>query len=84
MNAKRFVIKHVTTGFAAAFLLVAVILAVDLASIRSLVVASEVGPLALGLLTLFLSLSFSSVQLGIAIMSIGKGEDDAGNGRKSG
>ncbi len=66
----RFLINHALVGFIAAIIFVGAIMAVNLASLRTLVVNSDVGFLAVLLLTGFVGLTFASVQMGVAIMQL--------------
>ncbi len=65
------------SGFAFSIFFVAMLLAFDIANLRTLIFASQDKWVALFILTFFLGLTFGSVQMGIAIMSkFGKDDDD--------
>ena len=78
-DLNKFLLRHAAIGFGVAFLVVGLILWTDLAGLRTLILGSEVGLLALGILTFFMGLTFGSAQMGFAIMSRGDGE---GGGRR--
>lgn len=70
----RFMLMHAAVGFAIAFVFVGVILAVDLSGLRSLMLGSDYGLLALFMLTFFSGLTFASVQMGLAVMMLSDDE----------
>ncbi len=72
----KFLIFHAVAGFAFAIFVVLVLLAFDVAHLRSLLMASDQKWIALFVLTFFMGLTFGSVQMGIAIMRMGKDDDD--------
>ncbi|MBL8710674.1 MAG: hypothetical protein JNL25_15885 [Rhodospirillaceae bacterium] len=74
-----FMLRHVAIGFAVAIVAVGALLALDPGGIGTLMTGSSWGLLAAGLLAFFLGLTFASVQMGIAIMSL-KGESPSGSG----
>ena len=65
----RFLVRHIVVGFSAAALLVAALVFTDSAGFGTVIRQSEVGLLAACLVVYFLGLTFSSVQIGIALMS---------------
>ena len=67
-----FVIKHTAFGFGLSAIFVTVLVWTDVAQLRTLFAASPVGWLAAFLLFFFTGLTFASVQLGIAIMQLGR------------
>ncbi|MEO1291845.1 MAG: hypothetical protein AAFV62_03290 [Pseudomonadota bacterium] len=73
-----FFLRHTIRGFAIALAFVGVILALDLAHLRSLMLNTDLGPMALGLLIFFLGLTFASAQIGFALFS-----SDAESGSES-
>lgn len=74
-----FMLRHVAIGFAVAILAVSALLVLDPGGIGSLLLGSTWGLLAAGLLAFFLGLTFASVQMGMAIMSL-KAEPPSGSG----
>lgn len=65
------------SGFAFAIFFVGGLLAFNIANLKTLILASDVGGSALFVLTFFLGLTFASIQMGIAIMHrFGKKDDD--------
>lgn len=64
----RFLMRHALIGFGIAILFVAALLGVDAKGLRTLMLASPDGLLAAGVLTFAMGLTFSSVQMGIAVM----------------
>lgn len=65
----RFLVRHAIIGFSAAALLVAALIATDTAGFGRVIRESDNGLLAAGLVVYFLGLTFSSVQIGIALMT---------------
>lgn len=66
----RFMLKHALFGYAAALVFVTLFLALDLGGLASLMRSSEFGLLAMALLFFFTGLTFASLQMGIAVMSL--------------
>jgi hypothetical protein len=71
----KFMLRHALVGYAAAIIFVAAILALDLGGLATLVSTSRFGVLAVAMLTFFTGLTFASLQMGIAVMSL---KDEAG------
>lgn len=76
----RFILGHVVVGTAAGWTLLAALLALDVAGLRSLIANSPDGALAGGMLALFFAITFGSAASGAAIISLGR--DDRGGGRR--
>lgn len=76
----RFMIKHALFGYAAAAIFVTAFLVLDLGGLASLMRSSEFGLLAMALLFFFTGLTFASLQMGIAVMSLrpARGDEDSG------
>ncbi len=66
----KFMFRHALVGYALAIVFVAALLALDIGGIAGLMRDSSSGILALGLLIFFTGLTFASLQMGIAIMSL--------------
>lgn len=80
----RFMLRHALVGFAMAIAFVALILVLDLGGLATLVSTSDLGILAVALLTFFTGLTFASLQMGIAVMSMkpqSEDDDAAGSGK---
>ncbi|TDQ84524.1 hypothetical protein A8950_1081 [Dongia mobilis] len=78
----RFMLKHALFGYAAALVFVTLFLVLDLGGLASLMRSSEFGLLAMALLFFFTGLTFASLQMGIAVMSLRprrEGEDSGGD-----
>ncbi len=75
-----FLLVHAAIGFAIAGLFVLALVGLDIGGFGSLVGRSSVAPLALGVLTAFLGLTFASVQMGAAIMLLPKDHEDGRGG----
>ena len=73
----RYLLHHALVGFILAIVAVALMMSVDFAGLRTLIMASDVGGLALFMLTFFLGLTLASVQMGMAIVLL----DDRHGGR---
>ncbi|MBI1416122.1 MAG: hypothetical protein GC146_02765 [Limimaricola sp.] len=76
----RVYIRHVAIGFAVSAVMVAALLAFNVANLWHLVSTSDVGVMAVGLLWLFNGLVFAGVQFGIAIMGMAEDDDDEPRG----
>ncbi|NDW04009.1 hypothetical protein [Jiella pacifica] len=65
----RFLVRHAIVGFSGAALLVVALVATDTAGFGRVIRESDSGLLAACLVVYFLGLTFSSVQIGIALMT---------------
>ncbi|MBK8158571.1 MAG: hypothetical protein IPK59_07315 [Rhodospirillaceae bacterium] len=77
-------LRHALAGFVMAIAFVALILLLDLGGLATLVSTSELGVLAVALLTFFTGLTFASLQMGIAVMSMkpqSENDDSAGSAK---
>jgi len=72
----RYLAPHAAGGFAMAGLLVWGLMANDIAGLWTLVSYTNVGPMAVAVLTFFTGLTFASVQMGVAIMMLGHRKDE--------
>lgn len=72
----RLYIRHTLIGFALSGLFVGMLLYFNVANLWHLVTHSSSGLLAIFLLVMFNGIVFSGVQFGIAIMSLGRNDDD--------
>ncbi|SOC45153.1 hypothetical protein SAMN05892877_11427 [Rhizobium subbaraonis] len=68
----RFLGVHVLIGFSIATALVFLLVMLDVAGLRTLAKASASGPMTIACLALVLGLTFASVQMGFAIMLLGR------------
>ena len=68
----KFLLRHAIFGLAIAVLVVAGILALDIAGLRGLMLGSDAGILALFMLTFFMGLTFSSAQIAFAVLLLTK------------
>ncbi|WP_029004738.1 hypothetical protein [Azorhizobium doebereinerae] len=78
----RFLMRHAAIGFGIAILFVGALLALDAQGLRSLLVAAPDGWLAAGVLTFAMGLTFSSVQMGAAVMLLTTRDNGPGGGRR--
>lgn len=76
MGLVRFLIQHTVVGFVLASLFVGALLAFDLGGLGTLVLTSDVGMLALVLLTFFMGLSFAGAQTAFAVMMASRRDDE--------
>jgi len=76
----RFLLKHAAIGGAAGVAFVALLLAFDVVGLRHLVLNTSEGFVALAVMTVLFVITFGSVQMGRAIMSLGQ-DDTPGGGR---
>lgn len=70
----RFLIRHALIGFGLALVFVALLLALDIGGIATLIFASSSAALALIILVFSMAATFSSVQMGFAIMFLREDE----------
>lgn len=73
-----FLLRHAALGFVIACVAFTLMMIANFANLRTLIMESEVGLLALCLLTFFLALTLASVQMGIAVIMLkddGRGRD---------
>lgn len=76
----RFLLVHAAIGFAIAFVFVGGFLLADVGGMRTLMLASDIGMVAMLLFTFMTGLTFASVQMGVAVMLLGEPEDDGDGG----
>lgn len=76
----RLYIVSVAIGFALSALLVALLLAFDVAGLRRLVLGSDVGLVAVAMLVVFNGVVLSGVQFGFAVMQMGREGGSGGRG----
>ena len=69
-----YLLRHGLAGTLAGWLTAALLLAADVGGIGTLAVASDLFPLPLVMLFFFFGLTFASVAMGAAIMSLGRGQ----------
>lgn len=65
----KFCVGHAAFGVGIAFGLIGLMLAFDVANLWTLVMANDMGFVALAIMTVFFSITFGSVQIGIALMT---------------
>lgn len=80
----RLYILNVLFGFILAVVFVALLLSLNVANLRTLMLGSEVGLVALVMLIVFNGIVFAGVQFGVAVMRLGDDEDRGGGGRRDG
>jgi hypothetical protein len=71
----RFLFRHALIGFGLAIVFVGLLLAFDIGGIATLITSSSSGVLATAVLTFSMGLTFSSVQMGFAVMFLAKRDD---------
>lgn len=78
-----FLIKNAAIGFVMAFIFVGVMLAFNVGNMMTVATQSDVGIFAMVLMTLMIGLTFSSLQMGFAVMfradDIGKNDKGPGD-----
>lgn len=79
----RFLLKHAALGGAAGVLFVGLLLAFDIVGLRHLVMNTSEGFIALAVMTVFFVITFGSVQMGRAIMSLGRDETPPSGGHRA-
>jgi TRAP-type C4-dicarboxylate transport system permease small subunit len=73
----RFILTNVAIGFAAAIAFVGGLIAMDINGLRTLMLESDAGGVALAVLIFFTGLTFASAQVGIAVMRLSGAEENA-------
>lgn len=76
----RLLARNAVIGFIVAIVFVTLLLVADVANLRTLAGQSGSGLLAVIVLTLFVGLTFASVQMGYAVWVQGKAGEDDDNG----
>lgn len=71
-----FLLRHAVVGFMVAAAFVAILLFSDIGGLASLAAADQAGGFAIGVLTFFIGLTFSSAQMGFAVMLAKDNDDD--------
>lgn len=74
----KLLLKNLALGFAVAALFVAALIWSDTAGLGTLIAESSHGWLAAALLFFFTGLTFASVQMGIAVMGLGRDDSESG------
>jgi len=74
----KFMLRHALIGAAAAIAFVAIVLALDVGGLATLIGTSSDGTLAVALLTFFTALTFGGLQMGMAVMSMKERQDQPG------
>lgn len=72
----RYLLTHAAIGATAGVCFSALLVCLDVAGLWHLVVETEDGPLAGGIMTMFFVITFGSVQMGRAVMSLTERPDD--------
>jgi hypothetical protein len=80
----KFMLRHALIGYAVAVVFVGAILALDVGGLATLVMTSSFGLLAVALLTFFTGLTFASLQMGMAVMSLKSEDEDQDGGGEAG
>ncbi|MGQ4274221.1 hypothetical protein [Terrihabitans sp. B22-R8] len=78
----RFLLLHALGGFSVAVVFVGAMLWFDVAGLGTLIGHSSSGLLAAAILTFATGLTFGSVQMGFAVMTLGTGSDTPPRGRR--
>lgn len=73
----KFLLLNTAIGFTAAFAFVAGLIALDINGLRTLILNSDMGGVAFGLLSFFTGLTFASVQMGIAVMRLSRADGNS-------
>lgn len=79
----RLYIRSIAIGFVLACVFTGLLIGLDVAHLRHLVLSSPLGWLAVMMLVIFNGIVFSGVQFGFAIMRMGQPRPRDGGGRKS-
>ncbi len=76
----RFLVGHALLGFAIAVVFICMLLISDAAKLRSLAFKSDIGVMALCVLTLLMGQTFAAVQMGVALWLAAREDKDDGSG----
>lgn len=74
----RLYLRNILAGVALSVVFVGLLIALDVAGLRHLLLRTEAGPIALVMLLVFNAIVFAGVQFGIAVMRMAEPEDRAG------
>jgi len=80
----KFMLRHALIGGGAAIIFVAALLALDVGGLATLISTSSSGTLAVALLTFFTGLTFGSLQMAFAVMSLKDKEEAPSDDRPAG
>jgi len=75
-----FYIRNILIGFAAALVFVGLLLGLNIANLRHLIMGSDMGFVAVVMLIVFNTIVFGAVQFGIAIMAMADDDDNSNSG----
>lgn len=75
-NHIKFLLGHAAIGAVAGVCFSALVIYCDIAGLWHLVTETKDGPLAAAIMTVFFVITFASVQMGRAVMSLGESDDD--------
>ncbi|WP_126977041.1 hypothetical protein [Frigidibacter oleivorans] len=74
----RLYLRNILVGVALSVVFVGLLIALDVAGLRHLLLGTQAGPIALVMLLVFNAIVFAGVQFGIAVMRMAEPEDRAG------
>ncbi len=78
----KLLLRNAAIGFGAAAIFVALLLLTDTGGVGTLVANSDMGAVAVFMLTFFTGLTFGSAQMGFAVMSAHRQDDRGGRGKR--
>ncbi|MGB0085360.1 MAG: hypothetical protein WBP94_08330 [Rhodomicrobiaceae bacterium] len=78
----KLLLRNAAIGFGIAAIFVTLLLLSDTGGVGTLVANSDMGVLAVFMLTFFTGLTFGSVQMGFAVMTAHKQDDGRGRGKR--
>lgn len=78
----RLYIRNVAWGFALSAVFVGLLIGLDVAGLRHLVMATDAGPVAVAMLFVFNGIVFAGVQFAVAVMRMAVPGDRGGGGRR--
>ncbi len=78
----KLLLRNAAIGFGVAAIFVALLLLTDTGGVGTLVVHSDMGFVAVFMLTFFLGLTFGSAQMGFAVMTAHKQDERGGRGKR--
>lgn len=75
-------IRNILVGFVVSLVFVGLLLGLNIANLRHLILTSDIGYIALALLVMFNTIVFGGVQFAMTIMSMAEDDTDSSGGKR--
>lgn len=75
-------IRNILVGFVVSLVFVGLLLGLNVANLRHLILSSDIGYIAIALLVVFNTIVFGGVQFAMTIMSMGDDDDETSGGKR--